>query len=333
MSVLPKLLFLLIVILSACTQHKHKDSLPSETVLTTLHFTSDKAIESCSISFPGLDTLLLFTEGEASLQIPLESPAYADIYLSNAIATEVYLDPGYDLRIQIGDEVTFQGIGAESNTYLQKYFRFIAANKIDDPSRFKLEPAEFEDQSRHNRIKSGAFLKHYQSKAANLDPKFMERERARIEYLWINDLISYPDRHKEACSCDIESDHLFSQEIMDEGSNSEVHLLPLKAYRHYIKNYLMLEANALVDQQGESRAGHAIAFDLIDDALEDERMHDLIYYELIKDALRYPLEQWHETLLDVFEKRCDNPRLKQDIAQHYAVVLKESSTNDVSAAK
>ena len=330
MRLLLKLLLLTIPLLHSCaTDTKHNVS-KAPAIDASLKIISHKGFKLCSLQYPGGDSSLVMKEGETSIRIPLKASTYIDLVFDDSFHTEIYLDPGSDLTMKIDRDISFSGRGAESNTYLQKYQRFVQANNLQDISRFEMDPPSFKDALRHDRIKSGAFLKHYQSKAANLDPKFMERERARIEYIWINDMMAYPTLHQAACACDFEPDDEFT-EVYDKGSFSEPHLISLRPYREFLLNTIMIKAQVLTHDKGETRASHAIALDLISDELEDEQMKDMVQYELLQDAMNLPIQDWHETLLDVFNKRCDNDQLTSHISKIYARKMKEETAMDISA--
>ncbi len=330
MRLLLKLLLLSLTILHSCVSDTKRKVSKAPAIDASLKIVALNDLTQCNLSFPGLDTTLLLNQGKASIQIPLQSSTYLDLVFDDSFHTELYLDPGSDLVMEIGREISFSGRGAESNTYLQKYQRFVMANNLRAISRFEMDPPSFKDALRHDRIKSGAFLKHYQSKAANLDPKFMERERARIEYTWINDMMAYPELHQAACACEFDPDEEFT-EVYYEGSFTEPHLISLKTYREFLLNSIMQKAQVLTADKGESRASHAIALDVISDELDDDHMRDMLQYELLKDAMYLPLQDWHETLLEVFNKRCDNDQLKSQISRMYARKIKEESAMDISA--
>lgn len=330
MRLLLKLLLLTIPLLHSCVSDTKRKVSKAPVIDASLEITALNKLKKCYLSYPGSDTILLVEEGEASIRIPLKASTYIDLVFDDSFHTEIYLDPGSDLTMEIDREITFSGRGAESNTYLQKYQRFVQANNLQDISRFEMDPDSFKDALRHDRIKSGAFLKHYQSKAANLDPKFMERERARIEYTWINDMMAYPALHQAACTCEFDPDEEFTQ-VYNQGSFSEPHLISLKPYREFLLNTIMWKAQVLTADKGESRASHAIALDLISDELDNDHMKDMIQYELLKDAMYLPIQDWHETLLDVFNKRCDNYQLTSHISKIYTHKVKEETAMDISA--
>lgn len=330
MRLLLKLLLLSLPVLHSCVSDTKRKASKAPAIDASLKIVSLNELKQCSLSFPGLDTTLLMDQGEAFIQIPLKSSTYIDLVFDDKLQTEIYLDPGSDLTMEIEDEISYSGRGAESNTYLQKYQRFVEANNLQDISRFEMDPPSFKDALRHDRIKSGAFLKHYQSKAANLDPKFMERERARIEYVWINDMMAYPALHQAACACEFDPDEDFT-EVYEKGSFSEPHLINLKPYREFLLKTIMQKAQLLTADQGESRASHAIALDLISDDLDDEHMKEMVQYELLKDAMHLPVQDWHVTLLEVFKKRCDNEQLKSQINKIYVSKVMEEAAMDISA--
>ena len=65
--------------------------------------------------------------------------------------TQIYLEPKYNLTInldteQFDESITFEGNGSENNNFLKDKYLYKEVNLVDIPSIFKLDEIEFIDK-------------------------------------------------------------------------------------------------------------------------------------------------------------------------------------------
>lgn len=288
-----------------CTSNdRSKERAPESTNISGHLNTSNLAI---SVSSPGQSQVIAYEDLDFNVDFSIQEPFYMDFFIG-AQKLEIYLAPGYHLMIdQTGDRFAFKGRGAESNQYLLAYHQFSIDNLPFLQALDTLNEFDYTSAVHRIRVKSEAFLKNYLANQINLDPKFIERERARIRYDWANALTDYALTQEH----DALSPTYFSyrrQVNLNEG-----HLIGLRAYQTYVCQTLINAATELAKETGEQRTPFAIAFDLIEDRISNDQVQAYSYYGIMSAALQTTPQDWTAPLFQVFKERCKAPRLVKEM--------------------
>lgn len=237
-------------------------------------------------------------------------PFQVQLHLTSAYRLNLSFDPEIGLR-----SIRYQGRGSEANLYLSHYQEFERINEPRWPDFGGSGEALIKEQVHRYEIKSEAFLDNYLSKHANLDPKFIDIERARIKYQSANQLLRY--------SHDRKFDGLGSKKV-PSGFYGFLHgltmedpdLLLLPAYQEFLYLTLMKYVADGTDREIEKTKG-TIAMDLVRSEIRDPEIRSFLSYRVITEHLHDGLQDDSEGLYGTFRKTCKVGQMLADVKELY----------------
>lgn len=246
----------------------------------------------------------------------VKEPGYYQL-LCDDYSTELYLEDAYHLKMFIREEgVVYEGKGGENNMYLEEYRDFEAQNKPAYDKWLLKSEEEFLREARRYRSMGEGFLNRYQSTHVNLSPTFLTKERSRILYTWANQLTRYPEAHiyytgeEEFAVSD--SYHDYMQKV-----NLDIpDLISLPEYQTFVLSYIETEADIL-RRKGDRRTLVQIKFDLANQLINEIDIKEFVWYEILKDALQYGVNEEIHELMKVYQSLSQDEALNDRINDTY----------------
>ncbi len=244
-------------------------------------------------------------DGLFYLEIPVFEPSYYTLS-HGGLQVPLHLTGGYHLNLSLDPAVglrslRYQGRGAEVNQYLNRYWEFVDANEPSWPDLWYQGEEVMKDQVWRYKVKSQAFLDHYLRKNANLDPKFIDKERSRIIFQEAGQLLKYGLNSKYTSSGRPLSQGYYG---FLEGLNIEdPDLLLLTEYQDFIINVIKKHALDLKDA-GREQSPHLIAMELIRSEIKDHDIRSFLAYRIIKEHLYRGVDEDTGKLYGQFRKVC-----------------------------
>jgi thiol-disulfide isomerase/thioredoxin len=232
-------------------------------------------------------------------------------------STPLYLSPGYQLILSMdaanpAATLTFEGRGQESNRYIRAYEAFEQENKPSYELLLVKSEEEFLVEARRYRSKCEAFLRNYQAHHFNLDPNFIDKEKARILYSWSNQLIRYPEAHLYFTGEDefVVSDTY--HDYMKTVNLNAVDLISLPEYQAFLQAYITSEADVLL-KKGDKRNPDQIKFDLVLQNISEQEVKDFALHQVTIQALRFGINEISEDLSKKFLEISSNGMMRAEV--------------------
>lgn len=308
---------LTIFFLSLLVACQNKELSPEDITVITGHIenpVSDRVILSHDNKFESSTSL---ENGLFYMEIPAVKPGYyylnhGDEHIPIFVASNFHINLSLDTHQGIRS-LRFQGRGRESNEYLSAYQNFRILNEPDWDDIWMVNRKKFSEQVNRYRIKNEAFLDNYLAKHANLDPKFIEKERARILYQWVDNLLLYGKKSHGT----VGNESFLGPEIFDfmQGiSMEEKDLLLLPEYKLFLTLILERYAEEKLELEPH-RTLTDISLQIVDQNIYDEEIRNYLSYVTIKNYLSQGPEEPIDELHGKFRNICKDGKMLADVRQ------------------
>ncbi len=255
-------------------------------------------------------------DGRFRSDLSVPSGAYY-VLKTGKTSTPLYLSPGYQLILSMdaanpAATLTFEGRGQESNRYMRAYEAFEQENKPSYEQLLAKSEEEFLVEARRYRSKCEAFLRNHQAHHFNLDPNFIDKEKARILYSWANQLIRYPEAHLYFTGEDefVVSDTY--HDYMKTVNLNAVDLISLPEYQAFLQAYLTSEAEIL-RKKGDKRNPDQIKFDLVLQNISEQVVKDFALHQVTMQSLRFGINKISEDLSKKFLEISNNGMMRAEV--------------------
>ncbi len=261
----------------------------------------------------------------------LEVPKARSGYYALSVADRqipLFVAPDFHVNLALNNRsdthsIRFQGRGKEVNQYLSAEADFKSNNEPDWDTLWDQSKKEFSDRNNRYRIKSEAFLDNYLARNSNLDPRFIERERARILYAWVNRMMVFDDR---VLAGGVDGDVFMGKGLFDfipGVSMEDPDLLLLPEYKEFLKKVIHRLSKQESSQDGQSQ--YALTLDFIDQEIFEEEIRNFLAFQVMKEYLQNGGDEQVEMMNERFRAICKDGGMLAEIrkALEYAMPSKD----------
>lgn len=217
----------------------------------------------------------------------IREPVFGHIFYGKE-RIPVYLEPGYDLRIEFNAEkfdesLIFNGVGDKNNSFLvsrDRQFPFsqpqlkekIRKNSEQEYIRWTTE----QRQAQHELLEASR---------AELGSSFVQFQEADIDYRWANEQFAYGRYYEEHPNRGELSEDFY--DFMDEVQLHQYEMILLQSYRDFLENYLQYNYSLMAEElSGEGKHFYSNMYQVARRSLRSLPMYHMQAVYLVK-ALNY----------------------------------------------